>query len=55
MLVSQGDLKIMWANPLVGTITTLALLMLVWPLISKAIALVRAPKANEFPAERPVD
>ena len=25
MLVSQGDLSIMWANPLVGSITTLAL------------------------------
>jgi putative tricarboxylic transport membrane protein len=55
MLVSQGEVSIMWANPLVGTITTLALVMLCWPLISKAIALVRAPKVNEFPAERPVD
>ena len=34
MLVSQGDLIIMWSNPLVGTITTLALLLLFWPLIS---------------------
>jgi hypothetical protein len=25
---------IFWSNPLVGTITTLALLMLFWPLIS---------------------
>ena len=36
MLVSQGDLGIMWSNPLVGSITTLALVMLFWPLISKA-------------------
>ena len=55
MLVSQGDLGIMWSNPLVGSITTLALVLLFWPLISKLIALVRPPKADEFAAERPVD
>jgi putative tricarboxylic transport membrane protein len=55
MLVSQGDLGIMWANPLVGSITTLALTMLFWPLISKAIALVKPAKVDEFAAERPVD
>ena len=55
MLVSQGDLSIMWANPLVGTITTLALTMLCWPLIAKALAKVRAPKLDEFTAQRPVD
>ena len=36
MLVSQGEVSIMWANPLVGSITTLALLMLFWPLIVEA-------------------
>jgi len=51
MLVSQGDLSIMWANPLVGSITTLALVMLLWPLLSKLIALVRQPKADAL-AER---
>jgi putative tricarboxylic transport membrane protein len=55
MLVSQGDLMIMWSNPLVGSITTLALLMLVWPLISKALALVRKPKVDEIAAQQPVD
>ena len=55
MLVSQGDLMIMFANPLVGTITTLALVLLLWPLISKLLAKVRAPKADEFAAQRPVD
>jgi putative tricarboxylic transport membrane protein len=56
MLVSQGDVGIMWSNPLVGTITTLALTMLFWPLISKAIALVRTPKAKPaFADEQPVD
>ena len=55
MLVSQGDLMIMWSNPLVGSITTLALLMLVWPLISKVLARIRAPKVDEFAAHRGVD
>ncbi|MBL8288760.1 MAG: tripartite tricarboxylate transporter permease [Rubrivivax sp.] len=44
MLVSQGDLAILWSNPLVGSITTLALVMLGWPLIAKALALLRGPK-----------
>ena len=55
MLVSQGDLMIMVSNPLVGTITGLALLLLVWPLISRLIARVRKPKAPVFAAEQPVD
>jgi len=55
MLVSQGDVGIMWANPLVGTITTLALTLLFWPLISKVLGLFRKPKVNEFAAQQPVD
>ena len=55
MLVSQCELSIMWANPLVGSITTLALLMLLWPLISKVIDKLRPPKAKAFPEEQPVD
>ncbi|HSH89900.1 MAG TPA: tripartite tricarboxylate transporter permease [Ramlibacter sp.] len=55
MLVSQGEVGILWSNPLVGTISTLALLLLFWPLISKLIAKVRPPKAKEFPEEQPVD
>jgi putative tricarboxylic transport membrane protein len=55
MLVSQGDLSIMVSNPLVGGITGLALLLLVWPLISRLIAKVRAPKPTSFAAEQPVD
>jgi putative tricarboxylic transport membrane protein len=35
MLISQGSKKIFYSNPLVGTIVTLALLMLVWPLLSR--------------------
>jgi putative tricarboxylic transport membrane protein len=55
MLVSQGDLSIMVSNPLVGTITGLALLLLVWPLISRIIAKLRPPKPSSFAAEQPVD
>ena len=55
MLISQGDVGVMFSNPLVGGITTLALTLLFWPLISKLIALVRPPKPDEFAAERPVD
>jgi len=53
MLVSQGDLAIMWANPLVGSITTLALVMLLWPLLSKAVAWARVPKADDFATQTP--
>jgi putative tricarboxylic transport membrane protein len=55
MLVSQGEMSIMFSNPLVGSITTLALLLLFWPLISKAIALVKPPKKDEFADQRGVD
>lgn len=55
MLVSQGEMSIMWANPLVGSITTLALTMLCWPLISKALTLVRPPKVDPLAAQRPID
>jgi len=55
MLVSQGEVGVLWSNPLVGTISTLAILLLVWPLISKLIAKVRPPKVSEFKEEQPVD
>jgi putative tricarboxylic transport membrane protein len=55
MLASQGDLMIMFANPLVGSITTLALILLFWPLISRLLALVRPPKVDPIAAQRPVD
>jgi putative tricarboxylic transport membrane protein len=37
MLLSQGSVSILWSNWLVGSITTLALLLLVWPLITYAL------------------
>jgi len=41
MLGSQGDVSVFFSNPLVGTITGAALLLLFWPLISKLIAIAR--------------
>jgi putative tricarboxylic transport membrane protein len=34
MLASKGSLDIFWSNALVGSITTLALVMLFWPLLA---------------------
>jgi putative tricarboxylic transport membrane protein len=55
MLMSQGDVTIMWSNWLVGSITTLALVLLFWPLIAKAVAAVLPRKPDELAAQRPVD
>jgi len=41
MLVSQGDMTVFFSNALVGSLTGLALFLLVWPLISMAIARLR--------------
>ncbi|QJR16238.1 tripartite tricarboxylate transporter permease [Usitatibacter palustris] len=41
MLMSQGDLGIFAANGLVGSITTLALLLLFWPFVSQGLALLK--------------
>ena len=45
MLSSQGALGIFWHNGLSGTITTLALLMLVWPLLGRLRAMVFGARA----------
>jgi putative tricarboxylic transport membrane protein len=37
MLLSQGSLGILWSNWLVGSITTLALLLLLWPLLARGV------------------
>jgi putative tricarboxylic transport membrane protein len=41
MLVSQGDMSIFFANKLVGTLTTLSLVLLFWPLVSWLLAKAR--------------
>ncbi len=48
MLLSQGSLAIFWSNPLVGTITGLALLLLCWPLLGAAKGFLRAREARQF-------
>jgi putative tricarboxylic transport membrane protein len=55
MLVSQGEMSILWSNPLVGSISTLALILLFWPLMARVLAKIRPPKPKEFAAEQPVD
>jgi putative tricarboxylic transport membrane protein len=55
MLLSQGELSILWSNPLVGGISTLALILLLWPLVSMIIARLRPAKPAELRAEQPVD
>ena len=37
MLMAKGSLTVFYSNPLVGTITTLALLLLFWPLASRLL------------------
>jgi TctA family transporter len=34
MIGAGGDMRVFWSNGLVGSITTLALILLFWPLIS---------------------
>ena len=42
MLVSQGDLTVFFSNKLVGGMTTLALFLLLWPLITWLLNRFRA-------------
>ena len=37
MIGAGGDLRVFWSNALVGSITTLALILLFWPVISGAL------------------
>jgi putative tricarboxylic transport membrane protein len=41
MLMSQGDMRILFENALVGSITTLALALLIWPMLSALWGSVR--------------
>jgi TctA family transporter len=40
MIGAGGDLRVFWSNSLVGSITTLAFILLFWPVISKAVGRV---------------
>jgi TctA family transporter len=37
MLFSDGQLSIFWSNPLVGSLTTAALVMLFWPVLARGL------------------
>jgi len=54
MLLSQGSLTILWSNWLVGSITTLALALLLWPFVTQALQwtksqLMRADRGGTAP------
>jgi hypothetical protein len=44
MIGSGGDIKVFWSNYLVGSITTLAIVLLFWPVIDKAFAHLKSSK-----------
>jgi len=46
MLLSAGSLGIFWSNGLVGSIVTLALVILSWPLVSSVLARMRSRGAT---------
>jgi putative tricarboxylic transport membrane protein len=52
MLLSQGSLTILWSNWLVGSITSLALLLLVWPFISRALQALKVMVGGPNPSAR---
>ena len=47
LLGSGGSLMVFVSNPLVGSITALALIMLVWPLVSRAMQSLRQRKQGQ--------
>jgi putative tricarboxylic transport membrane protein len=42
MIGAEGDLRVFWSNWLVGSITTLAIVLLFWPLIGAVATRLRA-------------
>jgi TctA family transporter len=44
MIGAAGDLRVFWSNGLVGSITTLALILLFWPAISRLLGLALGRK-----------
>jgi TctA family transporter len=49
MLISSGSLSVFWSNGLVGSIVTLALIALFWPLISAVFMRLRKHRNNLSP------
>jgi len=52
MIMSGGDLSVFWSNALVGSITTLGLAMLAWPLIGRLTS-IKARTRRTAGAARP--
>jgi putative tricarboxylic transport membrane protein len=50
MLLSQGSLAIFYSNPLVGSLVTLALVMLAWPALAALNGLLRREPAAQLSA-----
>jgi TctA family transporter len=38
MIGAGGDLKVFWSNGLVGSITTLAIVLLFWPVVDRVLS-----------------
>jgi putative tricarboxylic transport membrane protein len=53
MLLSQGSLTILWSNWLVGTITSLALLLLLWPLLARGVQVLKSMAMGSSTAATP--
>src|SRR5712691_924217 len=47
MIGSGGDMRVFWSNGLVGSITTLALILLFWPLLAGGFARLRGGLVND--------
>jgi len=50
MIGAGGDLRVFWSNGLVGSITTLALILLLWPLIGPLFERAWRPAGGSRPA-----
>jgi putative tricarboxylic transport membrane protein len=47
MLLSAGSMTIFWSNSLVGSIVTLALVILCWPLAARLLARFGSARPRE--------
>jgi len=52
MIGSGGDMRVFWSNGLVGSITTLALVLLFWPLIGAASGRMRGALVRKTAQEK---
>jgi TctA family transporter len=47
MIGAGGDMRVFWSNGLVGSITTLALILLFWPLIASVFERLQSAFARD--------